>query len=155
MDTLAPKEQSPTPSGHGIKGVLIKARRGFKDNVSSTSVNGTTTSSGDPSIRSSLDSQTELGNPSRVSSIDNGAPSSGKKLSKLIPGLEKRKRKKREKAEQAEQGEEVEDEPRGRTVGDQTATTTTSSTGTGNESQVTLGEDGTSSLVTEDSIIDS
>ena len=142
------KESSQSPSGHRLKNVLSKARRGRKDdNASTVSVVPTENSSdgNGPSVRNSIDSVTRA---SRQSSLDDG--SGGATLKKLIPGRAKRKRKKREAAEAAERQQVEEEGGRGRDINDQAATAAMKPVAV-NRSHSTLDDGEGSSLITVDS----
>ncbi|KAL8826084.1 MAG: hypothetical protein Q9191_004015 [Dirinaria sp. TL-2023a] len=142
------KESSQSPSGHRLKNVLSKTRRGRRDdNASTLSVVPTENSSdgNGRSVRSSLDS---LRRASRQSSLDDG--SGGASLKKLIPGRAKRKRKKREAVEAAERQQLEEEGGRGRDTNDQAATAAMRRAAV-NRSHSTLDDGEGSSLITVDS----
>lgn len=140
------RETSPAPSSRGLKGLLAKARGSRKDSSSAASVNGT---EGGSEIRNSVDSLIDKERFSRKSSTDDGAPSTGDKMSKLIPNRIKRRRRKREEAEQQRQDDE---QDRGiKSSSSQTATSRDPSIQTRHKSQSTLDDDGEGSLITLDS----
>ena len=149
MEQPASKEVSPAPSERGLKGVLAKAkaRRSRKDNSSTTSVNATDDHSEGHGIRNSVDSLLDKALSSRHSSLDDGKPTAGDKLSKLVPARIKNKRRERKEAEQQEQ-----DEERGRRIGDHGGASVDHDTRSGQQSP---GEDGGSSLITMDSDLES
>lgn len=146
MEQPASKEASPAPSERGLKGVLAKARRSRNDNSSTTSVNGGDNSSEGHGIRNSVDSLLEKALPPRNSSVDDGKPTAGDKLSKLVPARIKKKRRERKEAEQQQE------EERGRSIGDQGGIIGDHHPQSGQQSP---GDDGGSSLITMDSDIES
>lgn len=156
METAVSEVSSPT-SGRGLKGVLAKARRGGKDSSSTPPNNSTDNSSDGHGVRSSLDSVRERIRTSRESSIDDGTVTTSKShsLSKLIPGRIKKRLRKHGGTEREEESEELgedggqEEDGRGRSISDQSATSAEPkrSTRTGSRSQSTLGG---SSLITYD-----
>lgn len=146
MEQSASKEASPAPSERGLKGVLAKARRSRMDNSSTPSVNGTDNSSEGRGIRNSIDSLLDKALPSRHPSVDDGKPTAGDKLSKLVPARIKKKRRERKEAEEQQEQE------RGRSIGSQGGASADHDPQSGQQSP---GDDGGSSLITLDSEIES
>lgn len=139
MET-AVKSVSPGPSSStskGFKSVIAKARLGRKEGPSTGSLNGSDESSEQSGVRNSVDSLVDR----RHNSVNDGLPSGLNKVSKLIPGLVKKKKiRKRGEAEQLPQ--ELA-ESRGRSIDDQTATAAEPNAQIDdNESRDTLGEGG-------------
>jgi len=145
------RETSQSPAGtNRLKSVLNKARRGRKDNNASTLSTAVTenTSEGNRSAaRNSNDSLVA----SRHSSLDDGT---GAKLTKLIPGLKKRKKRKQEAAEASQRQQDEDEEGRGRDPTDQTATAAALSPNRSHSILDADADDG-SSLMTVDSDADS
>ncbi len=139
------RETSQSPAGtNRLKSVLNKARRGRKDNNASTLSIAVTENSSDgngPGPRKSNDS---LG-ASRHSSLDNETST---KLTKLIPGLTKRKKRKQAAAEATQRQQDEDEEGRGRNPSDQIATAAALSP---DRSHSTVDADDGSSLMTVDS----
>lgn len=139
------KDSSPA-TGTKIKSVISKARRGPKDDTvtPSISIHDTSSEGLSSTVRSSLDSLGDKARSSRQSSLDDGSGSN--KLAKLVPGHKKRIRKRQQAAEQQLAEEEI--VPRGRSVGDLSATSADPSPH--NLSRTVL-DDGESSLISVDS----
>lgn len=119
---------SPAPSTRGFKGVLSKARRGGKDNSSTTSINGTDNSSEANGIRSSIESIQENARPGQQPGEDGVTTSKPRKLSKILGRL-KRKKKTHDglddqPGEEEEDDDDVEDDGRGRSISEATTTST-------------------------------
>jgi len=145
------RETSQSPAGtNRLKSVLNKARRGRKDNNASTLSIAVTENSSDGNGSGPRKSNDSLG-ASRHSSLDDGT---GAKLTKLIPGLTKRKKRKQEAAEAAQQQQDEDEEGRGRDPSDQTATAAALSPNHSHNILDADADDG-SSLMTVDSDADS
>jgi len=143
------RETSQSPAGtNRLKSVLNKARRGRKDNNASTLSIAVTENSSEGNGPGPRNSTESLG-VSRHSSLDDGANA---KLTKLIPGLTKRKKRKQEAAEAAQRQQDEDEGGRGRDPSDQTATAAALSP---DRSHNTLDADDGSSLMTVDSDADS
>lgn len=141
------RETSQSPAGtNRLKSVLKKARRGRKDNNASALSITENSSEGN---RSGPRNSTESLGASRHSSLDDGT---GTKLTKLIPGLTKRKKRKQAAAEATQRQQDEDEEGRGRDPSDQTATAAALSP---DRSHSTLDADDGSSLMTVDSDADS
>ena len=140
------KEPSPAPStaSKGLKGVMAKARRGRKDD--SSTATGTDDSGEGIGQRDSVDS---LVRNSTRTSIDEGQPSGSSKMSKLIPKRIKRKMEQKEEAERQLQAEE--EDARGRSVEDSTATSAGASGLSAKRSRSTMADDEGNSLLTMES----
>ena len=141
----AAKEPSPAPSTStkGLKSVLAKARRSRKDD---SSVAPGTDGASDDDERNSIDS---LVRNSTRSSIDGGSSIGGSKISKLIP---KRIKKKIEQKEEAERQLQVQEEDsRGRSQEDSTATSAGDPGLSTKKSRSTMADDERNSLLTIES----
>ena len=144
--STAAKEPSPAPStaSRGFKGVMAKARRNRKDDASSAT--GLDDSGDGNGQRNSVDA---LVRNSTRSSIDDGLPSGSTKMSKLIPRRIKKKMEQREEAERQVQAEE--EDARGRSVEDSTATSAGGSGLSAKRSRSTMADDEGNSLLTVES----
>lgn len=148
MEHSPAKESSPAPSTttKGFKSVMAKARLGRKDDSSMASLPDADDGSDHNGQRNSLDSLTKYGTRS---TIDDGQPGGGSKMSKLIP---KRIKKKIEQGKEAERQLQAEEEdPRGRSVEDSAATSAGRSHLTAQRSGSTLADDEGNSLLTVES----
>lgn len=148
MEQVSGKEPSPAPStaSKSFKNVMAKARLGRKED----SAIGPTPDPDDSSERSgqrnSLDS---LARDGTRGSLDEGQPSGGSKMSKLIPKRMKKRLGTREEAERQLQLEE--EESRGRSVEDSAATSAGRSQLYAQRSGSTLADDEGNSLLTLES----
>ncbi len=141
----AAKEPSPAPSttSKGLKGVIAKARRSRKDDSSITTGADDTN---DDNERNSIDS---LVRNSTRSSIDDGQSGASSKMSKLIP---KRIKKRMEQKEEAERQQQAGDEDaRGRSWEDSTATSAGKPGLSMKTSRSTMADDERNSLLTIES----
>ena len=137
---------SPTPSSKGFKSVIAKAKLISRDDSPSVVLPDTEDGVERNGMRNSIDS---LVRRSTRSSVDDGLPAGPSNMSKLIPGRVKKKKKIREEAERLLREEE---KARGRSQGDQIATSATvDQTPTLSKSQSSLSEDEGNSLITIDS----
>ena len=149
MDQSPVKDTSPAPStaSKGLKGVMAKARLGRKEDASTVSMTGTEDSGERNGLRNSVDS---LIRNSTRSSTDEGQPSGTAKLkSKLIPKRIKRKLEEKDQVEKQLQADE--EDARGRSVEDQTATSAERPYPSMNRSRSTLGDEEGNSLLTVES----
>ena len=141
---MASTENSPVPSGRGLKGMLAKARRNKADNSSTTSFNGTEDSNESRGIKESVDSALDKLKAVARGDADNPESPGISGITKLITRPRRRKGKKHK-----DLGDGVATETsRGRTIRD---SKDPASPALGNGSQSTLDDDGESSLMTDDS----
>ena len=141
---MASAENSPVPSGRGLKGMLAKARRNKADNSSTTSFNGTEDSNESRGIKESMDSALD-----KLKAVARGDPDNPDSpgISGITKLMTRPRRKKGKKHKDL--GDSVATGPSpSRTIRD---SKDGASPALGNGSQSTLDDDGESSLMTDDS----